>query len=49
MYVREANAKAFARVQSAIVLNNNSIIIIIIDGPIKKLINHTLRLLTWTP
>jgi hypothetical protein len=36
MYLREANAKAFARVQSVIVLNNN---IIIIDGPIKKLIN----------
>jgi hypothetical protein len=47
MYVREANAKAFARVQRAIVFNNNNNIIII-DGPIKKLINHTSRLLTWT-
>jgi hypothetical protein len=45
MYVREANAKAFERVQSAIVLINTNNII---DGPIKKLINHTLRLLTWT-
>jgi hypothetical protein len=45
IYAREANAKDFARVQSANVLNNN---IIFMYGPIKKLINHTSRLLTWT-